>query len=78
MNRTEDEVSQIVWIGGFEYDFTEICDYQNHPMNWEPPFQSNVFMVPQLPYMVHGSNGYICSLEPEIIDLPMNKMRRKS
>ena len=74
---SEDEIPQVVRIGEFEYDFTEICNYQGHPMTWEPPFQSNVFMMPPVLYIVHGSDSFISPIEPQIVELPMNRMRRK-
>ena len=73
----EGEESQLVIIEAFEYDFADICTYRVHPMNWKPPCDTSVFMMPPMLYMVHGSNGTITQVEPGIMELPLNKMRRR-
>jgi len=73
----EDEEYQLVTIEAFEFDFADVCYYNVHPRNWDPPCNTSVFMMPTMLYMVHGSNGTIMQVEPEILALPMNKMRRK-
>ena len=73
----EEEEYQLVTIEAFEFDFADVCNYNVHPMNWDPPCNTGVFMMPAMLYMVHGSNGTIIQEEPEITELPMNEMRRK-
>ena len=73
----EEEEYQLVTIEAFEFDFADVCYYNVHPRNWDPPCNTSVFMMPTMLYMVHGSNGTIMQVEPEILALPMNKMRRK-
>jgi len=73
----EEEEYQLVTIEAFEFDFADICHYNVHPRNWDPPCNTSVFMMPTMLYMVDGSNGAIMQVEPEILALPMNKMRRK-
>jgi len=73
----EGEEHQLVTIEPFEFDFASVCNYNVHPMNWNPPCNTSVFMMPAMLYMVHGSNGTIMEVEPEILALPMNEMRRR-
>jgi hypothetical protein len=74
---SDEGFEQGVWIGQFEYDVAEICDYDTPPINWEPPFLSGVFMMPPMMYVVQGSNGLICPKEPTVIEGNLNKIRRK-
>ena len=68
----EEEHEFGVWIGEFEYDIAEVCDYDTHPINWEPTFWSGVFMMPPMMYNVEGSDGRICPKKATVVEGNLN------